>query len=98
MGQSPLFEDHQRVVNVAPVPQLSPFRYPGRNTWLVPRLRRWLSSKNCRPTELLEPFAGGVVSLTVAFERLAERVVMVELDEQLAAVWRTILEEPGGAE
>jgi hypothetical protein len=96
-GSIPLFEDHQRVVNVASVPQLGPFRYPGGETWLVPRLRRWLSSKNRRPTELLEPFADdGIVSLTVAFEGLAERVIMVELDELLAAVWRTIFEEPGG--
>ena len=33
-----------RVVNVASVPQRSPFRYPGGNTWLVPYVRLWLSS------------------------------------------------------
>jgi len=42
----------------------------------------------------LEPFAGGgIVGLTVAFERLAEKVVLVELDEQVAAVWNTILSD-----
>lgn len=99
MVQLSLFEDDHRVINVASVAQLSPFRYPGGKTWLVPRVRRWLLSKTLKPTELVEPFAGGgIVGLTVAFEKLAERVTMVELDEDLAAVWRTILEEPNGAE
>lgn len=35
---------------------------------------------------LVEPFAGGgIVSLTVAFEQLAERVTMVELDDDVKA-------------
>ncbi len=87
--QQPLFEtplDH--IVNVASVRQLSPFRYPGGKTWLVPRIRRWLRH---RPSEFIEPFAGGgIVSLTVAAENLAQHVTMVELDEQVAAVWQTI--------
>jgi DNA adenine methylase len=44
------------------------------------------------PTVFVEPFAGGgIVGLSVAFERLAKTVVMIELDEQVAAVWKTIL-------
>ncbi|HEV2455630.1 MAG TPA: DNA adenine methylase [Verrucomicrobiae bacterium] len=40
----------------------------------------------------MEPFAGGgIISLTTAFERLAEKVVMAEMDIQIAAVWETIL-------
>lgn len=78
-------------VNVAQVPQRSPFRYPGGKTWLVPTARAWLRS--LRPTVLIEPFAGGgIISLTAAFERLVDRVVMVELDPHVAAVWHTILE------
>ncbi|RRR75369.1 MAG: DNA adenine methylase [Candidatus Viridilinea halotolerans] len=81
------------IVNVATVPQRSPFRYPGGKTWLVPRIRAWLGSLPTQPVLYIEPFAGGgIVSLTVAFEQLAERVLMVELDPQVAAVWRTILE------
>ncbi len=80
------------VVNVSLVPQRSPFRYPGGKTWLVPRIRQWLSSHPAKPEVLIEPFAGGgIVSLTVAFEQLANRVVMVELDDQVAAVWKTVL-------
>lgn len=92
--QYSLFDDSQReaIVNVASVPQRSPFRYPGGKTWLIPRVRQWLRSRPQRPTELIEPFAGGgIVSLTAAFECLTERVRMVELDPQVAAVWQTIL-------
>jgi DNA adenine methylase len=80
------------VVNVASVQQRSPFRYPGGKTWLVPRIRQWITSLPQELLVFLEPFAGGaIVGLTVAFERLAEKVVLVELDEQVAAVWKTIL-------
>ncbi|MEW6207454.1 MAG: DNA adenine methylase [Acidobacteriota bacterium] len=84
-----------RIVNVASVRQLSPFRYPGGKTWLAPRVRRWLRNQ---PSEFIEPFAGGgIISLTVAAEKLASRVTMVELDEQVAAVWKTILTDDDGA-
>lgn len=82
----------EHVVNVASVPQRSPFRYPGGKTWLVPRIRQWLHSLEHKPSVLVEPFAGGgVVGLTVGFEELAEHVVLVEIDKQVAAVWQTIL-------
>lgn len=80
---------HDKIVNVASVPQRSPFRYPGGKTWLVPIVRRWL--RNRKVKELIEPFAGGgIISLTVAFEGLADKVTMVEFDDHVAAVWETI--------
>jgi len=90
--------DTTRVVNVASVPQRSPFRYPGGKTWLIPRIRQWLSFIP-KPKILIEPFAGGaIVGLTAAFENLAEQVWLVEKDEQVAAVWQTIIDDAGGAE
>jgi DNA adenine methylase len=84
------------IVNVAMVPQRSPFRYPGGKTWLVPRIREWLGCRNTIPTECIEPFAGGaIVSLTIAFERLANHVTIVELDHHVAAVWHTIINGDG---
>jgi DNA adenine methylase len=81
------------IVNVSSVPLRSPFRYPGGKTWLVPRVRQWLQRLRCKPAVFVEPFAGGgIISLTVAMEGLAERVVMVERDASVAAVWRVILE------
>lgn len=92
--QLPLFGDldTSRIVNVASVSQRSPFRYPGGKTWLVPLVMQWLTHLSKRPADFIEPFAGGVIiGLTVAFENLASHVTLVELDEQVAAVWKAII-------
>jgi len=84
---------HRKPVNVASIPQRSPFRYPGGKTWFVPTFRDWLSQQSKKPAILVEPFAGGgIISLTALFENLVEYVVMVELDEEIAAVWQTIVD------
>ena len=83
----------QSVVNVASVPQRSPFRYPGGKTWLIPEVRKWLRQEK-KVEFLIEPFAGGaIVSLTAAFENLANQISMIELDDEVAAVWEVILNE-----
>ncbi len=93
--QKLLFSDNVEVpkaVNVASVPQRSPFRYPGGKTWFVPRLREWLLSQPEKPLQLIEPFAGGgIISLTSIFENLVESAFLVELDKEIAAVWETIM-------
>jgi DNA adenine methylase len=98
LRQSPLFPELSeelgilKPVNVASVPQRSPFRYPGGKTWFVPTFRQWLESKYAKPSILVEPFAGGgIISLTAIFENLVEKAVMVELDEEIAAVWESIV-------
>ena len=79
------------VVNVAAVPQRSPLRYPGGKTWLVPHIREWLNQT--KPEILIEPFAGGaIVSLTAVMEDLVPAAVMVEIDRDVAAFWRSALE------
>ncbi len=84
--------DRLRSTNMARVPLRSPFRYPGGKTWLVPLIRRWLTTKQRRPREFIEPFAGGgIVGLSVAFEELAGHVTLMELDREVAAVWQAIL-------
>lgn len=83
----------KNVVNVASVPQRSPFRYPGGKTWLIPVVRRWLKQGLKTPL-LIEPFVGGgIVSLTAAFEDLAKEILMVEKDEEVAAVWKIMTNE-----
>lgn len=85
-----------RVINVASVPHRSPFRYPGGKTWLVPYVRQWLRSLPRRPFEFAEPFAGGgIVGLSVLFEGLAEKLTLVEIDRDVASVWRIILSLQG---
>lgn len=79
-------------INVATIPQRSPFRYPGGKTWLVPYIRSWLRNKSPAPSLLIEPFAGGaIVGLTAGFEELAKHVLLVESDPHVSAVWQTIL-------
>lgn len=81
-----------KVVNVASVPKRSPFRYPGGKTWFVPSFRSWINSLKKKPDLLIEPFTGGgIISLTAAFEDLTGKVLMVEIDEQIAAVWQSIV-------
>ena len=84
-------------VNVASVPQRSPFRYPGGKTWFVPTFRQWIANIYPKPNILIEPFAGGgIISLTALFENLVQMAVMVELDDEIAAVWESIVK--GNAE
>lgn len=79
-------------VNVASVPQRSPFRYPGGKTWFVPTFRQWMTHMYPKPRILVEPFAGGgIISLTALFENLVQKTVMVELDDEIAAVWEAVV-------
>ncbi|MCY4674937.1 MAG: DNA adenine methylase [Bacteroidetes bacterium] len=94
--QTSVFEEFEPstipAANVSSVPQRSLLRYPGGKTWLVPHIRKWLMD----PVDtLIEPFAGGgIVSLTAVMEGLAERVLMVEIDQDLSAFWRVVLDDP----
>lgn len=89
----PPIHTSNRVINVASVPQRSPFRYPGGKTWLVPSARRWFSQAN-EQSELIEPFAGGgIITLTAIAEHYFNHATMVEIDEDMAAAWQTMLSE-----
>ena len=108
MWQGSLFGEElsAKIVNVASVPKLSPFRYPGGKTWFIPYIRHWLSPvvrqryhlTPIHPGHFIEPFAGrGSISLAVASERLAPHVTMIELDSDIAAVWQTVLDAEDGS-
>lgn len=85
-------------MNIKGVPNRSPFRYPGGKTWLIPRTRAWLASQPRRPQLLVEPFAGGAsVGLDALGEGLVERLLLVELDPTIAAVWRVLASGQGPA-
>lgn len=50
------------------------------------------------PAELFEPFAGGaIVGLTAGFERLAQHVTLVEMDEDVASVWGVVFDGDANA-
>ncbi len=78
--------------NVSQIPQLSPLRYPGGKTWLVPEIRAWVKSLPGRYKFFVEPFAGGAIaSLTMAAESLADEAVLVECDPSVAALWAVVI-------
>lgn len=85
-------QGRRQPVNVAQVRQLSPFRYPGGKTWLVPEVRAWVQAMPQRPRLLVEPFAGGaMVGLSAAADGWVDQVELVELDADVAAVWQLIV-------
>ncbi len=78
---------------MAQVRHLSPFRYPGGKTWLVPTLTQWVAALPYCPSVFVEPFAGGAsCGLAVAEAKLAERVVLGEIDPEVASVWQLIFQ------
>lgn len=88
-------KSHHELPNVATVPQYSPFRYPGGKSRWYKFVKRWILCE--RPDVFVEPFAGGAhAGLAIAIEELAEKIILVEIDENVAAVWETIIN--GGAE
>jgi DNA adenine methylase len=74
---------------------LTPLDYPGSKAWLVPTIASWLT-ENGRAT-FVEPFAGGAaIALAVAHLRLADEVVLVEKDPDVAAFWSTVINDSKG--
>ena len=91
-----VIQEKEKVVNVSSVPQRSPFRYPGGKTWLVPTSRKWFRHSSMCDT-LIEPFCGGgITGLTAVSEGYFRKVVFSEIDEGVAAVWKTMLNENCG--
>lgn len=87
-GVNPTFQP----INVAQVAQLSPLRYPGGKTWLVPEIKAWMRGLSKKPRTLVEPFAGGAIAgLSIAAERLVDEVILIERDPAVAALWELII-------
>lgn len=71
---------------------LSPFRYPGGKSWFIEHVRRWLKAHTNKPKLFIEPFGGGAgISLATVREKLVERAVFAEIDQDVAATWETVL-------
>lgn len=69
----------------------SPLRYPGGKSWLEPMISSELSSMTEIPKCFLEPFAGGAtVGLAILSRRLCRRLILVEKDSDVAALWQVI--------
>lgn len=71
---------------------VSPFRFAGGKSWLTGRLRWWLLSREHPIRLLVEPFAGvASVSLAAVGMRLTPRALLIERDDDVAAVWQSVL-------
>jgi DNA adenine methylase len=71
---------------------ISPFRYPGGKSWLIPTVRKWLNGRHVE--EFVEPFVGGgSVTLAVLSESLAEHATICEIDPNVASVWQAIVDD-----
>ena len=71
---------------------LSPFRYPGGKHWFVKTARKWLLHEPIRPSIIVEPFAGGAgISLAAVYNKWVDRAIFAEIDENVAATWKTLL-------
>ena len=86
-------EKRYELPNVAAVPQYSPFRYPGGKSRWYELIKAWV--EHVSPSRFVEPFAGGAhAGLAVAYEKwgrkIVDEVVLIERDENVAAVWETI--------
>lgn len=75
---------------------LSPLRYPGGKSWLIPRIETWLHSINSsRRHRFIEPFAGGAnVGLTMLEKGKVGSLTIVELDKKVCAFWKLTLDDP----
>jgi DNA adenine methylase len=70
----------------------SPFRYAGGKSWFVKTASKWLKNRTHRPNLLVEPFAGGAnISLSAVYSQLVDKAAFNELDRDVAATWKTIL-------
>ncbi len=79
-----------------PSKALSPLRYPGGKSWLIPNVEKWLTAiKATRRHRLVEPFAGGAnVGLAMLARGKVGALTIVELDKRIAAFWKLVLRDP----
>jgi len=71
---------------------ISPLRYPGGKSWLVPYLARQVANLERRPRVFVEPFAGGAsVGLSLLAEDLVKTLHLTEIDPTIAAFWQATI-------
>lgn len=98
LQQIEIFEDYsgdlESPVNISKVKHLSPFRYPGGKTWLVPYFVNYFNQRQTKCSNFVEAFAGGaIIGLTIASRNLTDKLTINELDPEVSAVWETIFSE-----
>jgi len=79
-----------------PSQALSPLRYPGGKSWLIPTIEKWLDSiRSDKRYRFIEPFAGGAnVGLTMLENGKIAALTTVEIDMRLRAFLKLMLTDP----
>jgi len=72
-------------------PSVTPLRYPGGKTWLLPYVKDFFNYHNIHPGTIVEPFAGSAsISIGLLSSGLANHAYLYESDPLLVAFWRTV--------
>ena len=82
---------HERLLDIARRPDLSPLRYPGGKRKLVPLIAEVFLQAGASIKTLIEPFAGGAaITLALLESGSAQTVALADKDELVAAFWKTV--------
>ncbi|PYB67477.1 DNA methyltransferase [Thermoplasma sp. Kam2015] len=73
-------------------PTVTPLRYPGGKTWILPYVERFLTFHNIKLGTIFEPFGGSAsVSIGILKDGFADHAVICEKDPVIVAFWKSIL-------
>ena len=73
-------------------PTVTPLRYPGGKTWLLPYINDFLKFHKVQLGTVVEPFAGSAsVSIGLLRSGMADDAVLYEKDPLLVSFWKSVL-------
>lgn len=73
-------------------PTVTPLRYPGGKTWLLPYINDFLKFHKIQLGTIVEPFAGSAsVSIGLLRSGMADKAVFCEKDPLVVSFWRSVL-------
>lgn len=73
-------------------PTVTPLRYPGGKTWILPYVKQFLKYHNINLGTIIEPFAGSAsVSIGLLSSGIVDRAVLCEKDPLITSFWRSVL-------
>jgi len=85
-----------KISSFHPSAAISPLRYPGGKSWLIPTVERWLNYlETTKRNTFVEPFAGGAnVGITMLERGKVGNLVLGEIDPEVSSLWKLILGDP----
>ncbi len=75
-------------------PTITPLRYPGGKTWLLPYVTKFLTINNIKLDTIVEPFAGSAsISIGLLTQKLAEYAYICENDPLIFSFWNSVFKK-----